>query len=174
LLLAAFFLANWSRESRIKRIIQYLITLTVLISPIMLFVGSLQVATNPASPAFIEGDQARAFQWLEDHAERGSVVLGGYRTSNALPAWAPVKVPIGHGPESVGLDALEPRVNAIYGNTINSSERWQWLTQSGVAYVFFGSAERALGEWEPEHETYISLVYENETVQIFEVLNAQD
>jgi hypothetical protein len=140
----------------------------------MLFIGSLQVASNPSSPAFLESAQAEAFQWLEKNADHGSVVLAEYTTSNALPAWAPVRVPIGHGPESVNLEELKPQVASVFGNAIHSSERLRWLTQLEVAYILYGSNEQALGAWEPEQATYLLKVFQNESVAIYEVKYAQD
>jgi hypothetical protein len=170
----AYFLQGWKRDVVIQRIVHLSITIATVISPIMLFIGSLQVASNPSSPAFLESTQAEAFQWLEKNADHGSVVLAEYTTSNALPAWAPVRVPIGHGPESVNLAELKPQVASIFGNTIHSSERLRWLTQFEVVYILFGSNERALGAWEPEQVTYLLKVFQNESVAIYEVKYTQD
>lgn len=174
IIFVAYFLQEWKRDATILRFVRLSITVISVISPIMLFLGSVQVAFSPSSPAFVGADQARAFHWLEKNADRGSVVLAEYTTSNALPTWAPVRVPIGHGPESVNLEELEPQVDAIYGDALNSSERLQWLTHSDVAFIFFGESERALGIWDPELETYLVNVYQNDSVAIYEVHDAQD
>jgi hypothetical protein len=174
IVLAAFFLAQWNMERRRPRYVWLMITLLSLISPIMIFVGSLQVVQRPAAPVFVPGDQVRAFRWLETHAQRGSVVLAAYATSNTLPAWAPVRVPIGHGPESVDLDKLEPEVRAVFHNTLSSIGRLRWLKETGVDYLIFTEAERALGAWSPDQEGYLAEVYGNASVTIYEVQDATD
>jgi hypothetical protein len=174
LIFVAYFLQQWKRGPGYLRTIRISITIAIVISPIMLLIGSLQVASNPSSPAFLEADQARAFHWLEKNVARGSVVLAEFTTSNALPAWAPARVPLGHGPESIHFEEIKPQLASIYGNAINSSERLRWLTQFEVAYIFFGGKERTLGAWEPEQETYLLNVYQNDSVAIYEVEYAQD
>lgn len=140
----------------------------------MLLTGAFQVASQPGRPAFIPVDQAIAFKWLQDNVEPGSTVLAAYETSNALPAWAPVIVPIGHGPESINGEELKQQVKAVYGSTVSTDERLAWLTDQEVSYLYYGPIEQALGDWNPQEDEYILEVYRSQTVSIYEVLHADD
>ncbi|TFH37648.1 MAG: hypothetical protein E4G99_01985 [Anaerolineales bacterium] len=173
LILAAHGFEQWKAGARLKLSVRYALTAMAHLSAISLFIGSFQVASQPALPAFVPGEQATAFQWLADHVAPGSVVLAAYATSNALPAWAPVVVPIGHGPESVGLEALKPQVEAVYGSLIQPAARLDWLRFAQVDYVFYGVHERALGTWDPGQETFLTNVYQSETIAIYEVDHAE-
>jgi hypothetical protein len=174
LILAAYGFHQWGNLSRSRTWIRTGVTATALISSSILFAGSIQVAFTPAAPAYVRGEQATAFQWLADNVVPGSVILAEFATGNALPAWAPMVVPIGHGPESVGLDDLKPQVEAVYRHGITPEARLTWLQKENVEYVYYGEGERALGIWDPEQESYLSRVYQSANIRIYEVIRAED
>lgn len=128
-------------------------------------------AGQPRQPVFEPQAKVKAFEWLEARAERGAVVLAGYQTGNALPAWAPVRVLIGHGPESAGLETVEPRVEAFFGSAPSNSERLSLLREFNITYVFFGPEERSLGVWDPASLAPLHLVYDEAGYEIYEVFS---
>jgi uncharacterized membrane protein len=97
------------------------------------------------------------------------VVLAGYDTGNALPAWAPVRVVIGHGPESVNLAELRPEVEAFYAGATPRAARMRLLREYKVGYVFWGPEERALGDWDPGAVDYLEPVYDQDGYGIWKV-----
>jgi hypothetical protein len=125
----------------------------------LLVVAGLRVGLNPSEPAFRPAAEVAAFAWLADHAPRGSVVLASFSTGNALPAWAPLRVVIGHGPETAGLAQLRPEVEAFFESAQPDTARTDFLKAQQVAFVFFGPHERALGAWDPGQAEYLQQVY---------------
>ncbi len=87
-----------------------------MVSPALLLFGAFRVAAGGLTPAFRPANQVAAFEWLAENAESGTVVLTAFQTGNALPAWAPDFVVIGHGPESAGLQTLRPRVESYFAD----------------------------------------------------------
>ncbi len=83
---------------------------------LLLMAGAVGVAMAPGPPAFRPAGEIASFAWLEEAAEPRSVVLSSFETGNPLPAYAPLRVVVGHGPESAGLEALLPQVRAFYAN----------------------------------------------------------
>lgn len=83
-------------------------------STMLLFMGGLLAAGQPREPLFLPNDVVKVFLSLRQHADPGAVVLSSFDIGNALPAWAPFRVVIGHGPESVGLSELSQQVTAFY------------------------------------------------------------
>lgn len=134
-----------------------------------LLFGGLTNAANPARPGFRLAEEVAAFEYLDRETRPGFVILAAYETGNALPAWAPVRVVIGHGPESVGLADLRPRVEAFFRPETADESRLRFLAEFGVAYVFWGPAERALGGWEPRQAGYLQEVYTQGNYAIFRV-----
>jgi len=126
---------------------------------LLLVVAGLRVGLSPSEPAFRPSAEVAAFDWLADHAPRGSVVLTSFSTGNALPAWAPVRVVIGHGPETAGLEQLRPQVEAFFDPAHPDAARRAYLEDHQVAFVFFGPHERALGAWDPGQAEFLQQVY---------------
>lgn len=145
--------------------------LAVLLLPssLLLYAGSLANLRPPAEPLYQSTGQVDAFQWLADAAQPGSVVLGAFQTSNALPAWAPMKVVAGHGPESAGLAELSPQIEAFYSGRGSDEGRRSLVRDHGIDYVFWGPAERALDGWRPAEWGCLELAYRQLGFEIYEV-----
>ncbi len=169
LVVLALALTAVERRPRWGRIAPWIFVLT-LPTTALLLAGGAQTAAHPSQPAFRPAAEVAAFAWLDEHAASDAVVLAAFSTGNALPAWAPVYVVIGHGPESVNLAALMPRVEAFYRRGTPEAERAALLDEFGVDYVFWGSAERALGDWDPRQEARLRRVYDRDGYAIFAVM----
>ncbi|MEJ2352634.1 MAG: hypothetical protein P8Y03_22845 [Anaerolineales bacterium] len=127
---------------------------------LLLLSGGIQAVRQPYAPVFRPLAEVRAFEFIAQEARPDEVVLAGYDSSNALPAWAPVRVVIGHGPESVDLAELRPEVEAFYASTTADDRRVSLLAEFNVRYVFWGPDERALGGWNPKAAAYLESIYD--------------
>jgi hypothetical protein len=171
LVLAAFGFSRIERDRpRLVRRVSTLLLILALAGPTLLWVGAFRTALRPAEPAFRHTQEVEAFRWLGENAEEGDVVTSSYATGNAMPAWAPVKVVVGHGPESVDLERLQRAVEELYHGTLTSEERGSLLSDQQVEYVFYGPAERALGAWPVKGNHALELRYQMGSYRIFKVL----
>ena len=109
----------------------------------ILLAGGLQVAAAPAEPAFAPADRTLAYRWLAEQAAVGEIALASFRTSNELPAWAHLRVPIGHGPESVGLAGARRSVDQFF-QTDNWQERRAIGESLGANWAIFEKLVPAL------------------------------
>lgn len=146
-----------------------LLLLLAFPSTLFLLAGGLLSAGNVSPPAFRPAAEVRAFEFLAERAEVGSVVLAAYDSGNALPAWAPLRVVIGHGPESAGLAELQPQVTAFFTAGTSDEARRTLLASQGVDYVFWGPAERRLGDWDPHQALYLRPLYQFGEYEVFAV-----
>jgi hypothetical protein len=138
-------------------------------STLFLLIGGVFTALKPALPVFRPVDEIKTFEYLLANANAGDIVLASYNTGNALPAWAPVKVVIGHGPESVGLADLAPKVRRFYAIETGDDERQRRFQEWNVRYIMFGPSEAELGGWQPEYAPYLQLAYEAGAYQVYQV-----
>lgn len=138
-------------------------------STILLLTGGILGAANPSFPAFRQKSQAKAFKFMAGQVDPGDVVLTSYATGNALPAWAPVRVIVGHGPESVFLEEFEPKVERFFQSETPDVERQNLLSEFDIQYVFWGDGEKALGDWDPRQGEYLVQIFETEGNAIFKV-----
>jgi len=154
-----------------KRFRYFQLTTTLLFpSTLLLLSGGLMAAAHPAQPIFQPLNEVTLFETLDTQARPGEIVLSDFQSGNALPAWAPLRVVIGHGPESANLASLQPRVKAFYQVQTSDAERLKFLQTYHVRYVFWGPDERSLGAWNPQDAAYLSLVLQAGEYEVYEVL----
>jgi hypothetical protein len=145
-------------------------------STILLFMGGLLAAGQPREPLFLPKDVVKVFLSLRQHADPGAVVLSSFDIGNALPAWAPFRVVIGHGPESVGLSELSRQVTAFYDHNTPDSERLGLISDLNIRYVFWGPNERSLAiqvnhqPWDPHQAYYLREINRSGDYTVFEVI----
>ena len=156
-----------------KRLLFSGLTALTLPSTLFLLIGGYISARQLAPPTFFPVDKTAAFEYISDVAHKDAVVLTSFDTGNSLPAWAPVRVVIGHGPESVGLAELQPRVASFYQSSTDDQTRKDIIVEFEVRYIFWGPDERALGDWQPSNEPYITLIFERGDYAIYEVFNEE-
>ncbi len=137
-------------------------------SLLMIWMG-MMAAFNPSAPVFLPTSQVQAYEQFNQFAQRDQVVLSAFQTGNALPAYAPVRVVIGHGPESANLSELQPQIAAFFQAGTPHENRIQLICSQSVDYIFWGSHERALGDWQPMEMPGVNKIYENQDVQVFQV-----
>lgn len=137
---------------------------------ILLFIGSLQVALNPGMPAFRPIQEIKFFKAIGSQLQPDSIILASFNTSNALPAWIPVRVVIGLGPESVAADQNMQLVAEFYRVDTADAARQDLLNKQGVEYVLFGPEEYRLGDWQPENTPYLSFRYRMGDYSMYEVV----
>jgi hypothetical protein len=94
-------------------------------------------------------------------------LLASYETGNALPAWVPARVVVGHGPESADLSTLLPKVQAFFQADTTDDERLELLNAQRVRFVFWGPAERVLGDWDPAQAGYLAPAFRSGEYEIY-------
>ncbi len=173
--LAAIGLMDWLKNKlKVERWVGRTFLSFGLLSSALLVAVGIEVAIRPDEPAFRKYEEVDTMSWLNDEAEPKSVVLTAFQTGNALPAWAPIRVVIGHGPESVNLEELELQVDAFYGEKMTDQERLQFIRSQEVQYVWHGPLEKNLGSWSPTGSDFLTLAYSNADYKVYHVLSSDD
>lgn len=146
-----------------------LLFIPLSLTNLLLLLVSLVILTAPPPTLFHPTDQRAAFHWLADHAAKGEVVLAAYETGNALPAYAPIRVFAGHGPETYRSEEKRQLVRQFFAAETGEAWRRALLAEYGVDYVYFGPAERRLGPAGLTTLPELALSYANDTVEIYRV-----
>jgi hypothetical protein len=151
-------------------VVRTVILIPLMVTSLVLLVGGFSLAVNPAEPVFIPKDEAALYQQLAEEVQSGEVVLASYESSNRLPAWAPVKVLIGHGPESINLEKMQEKVGEFYQADMNEGWREGFLDLHRISYVVWGARERQLGTWDPAGSPVLELVTTVGDTSVYRVL----
>jgi hypothetical protein len=167
--LAAVGCRDWERmRPALRRLAPFLLGAS-LPSSLILIAGGMTAALRPGEPVFIPRAEARAFTWLGENVEADTNVLAAYRTANALPAWAPLRVVIGHGPETPGLGGLLPQVARFYASQTGDDLRLEFLAEHDVGIVFAGRNEAVLGAWRADETSFLERIYSGDGYSIYSV-----
>ena len=170
---AAVGLSGWMGiKTDKRRLIKWAILILSLPTSFLLLTGGFNVALNPEEPAFRPVGEVEAAMWLTGEVETGSVVLAAYDSGNALPAWTPVRVVVGHGPESSNLATLLPQVSAFFGEAMTDRERIEFIDDMDIEYVWYGPKERELGSWDPTESDLLIRVYRKDDYEIYQIITS--
>ena len=167
--LSALAVGAWRASERAKALVKRAMLVICLPSTAILWTIGMGVALEPRPPAFLEQEKVKAFEWLAEHGVPWSVVLTGFRTGAALPAYAPLRVIIGHGAESIGLEKNLGRVEDFYQGKMSEAEQRMFVDENHILYVFYGTEERRLAGGEPNGRPFLEPIYDAEGYQIYAV-----
>jgi len=143
------------------------ITALLLPSSLFLLFGAAARAVEPAEPAFLPVEQVNAYHYLADKAEPGDLVLSDFTTGNSLPAWAPVRVVLGHGPESINLDYWQEEADTWLRAGDELDPCLNWFEEIGMKYLFWGPDERNRWNFNPEGKICLRDMYNSGEYQIY-------
>lgn len=156
--------------SGVSRRLFYATSLLAFPSTLILLLGGMLNALNPGMPTHRPAQETAAFVALSEKAPAGSLVIASYITGNALPAWAPLRVVIGHGPESPNLDVMQKLVQRFYDPVTSDAERRQILAGLGIRYVFYGPQEQRLGVWDASRAEFLHEIIRQGDYLVYEVV----
>jgi hypothetical protein len=142
--------------------------LLMALTNLFLLVGAVLTIQRREPPSFHPASQQAAIQWLAGQPP-GSVVMAAYETGNILPAYAPVRVFVGHGPETARSDEKQALLLKFFAPE-NDRLRRRLIKEYAITHLFYGPGEQKLGSFSPTEADYLRQVYDNGTVQIFEVV----
>jgi hypothetical protein len=157
-----------SYMSNKNRNLSLLIISLGFITTLIILVGSIQSVIQPNSPRFVSKTEQDAFRFLQNPEFNNKNILASFTNSNKLPAWVPVFVLTGHGPESVDQNEILPRVTLFLNGSLTNAEKFALLKEFGVNIIYFGPEDRKLFTSKSDLE-YLEEIYSNEDVGIYSV-----
>lgn len=139
-------------------------------SAILIFFGSIAAAGNVTTPLFRPEPEIRMYNYLAENVPPGAVVLASYESGNNLPAWAPLRVVLGHGPETMNSGLVKEEIERFFSIDSTDIYREKLITKYGVNYILWGPLEKELGAWNPTSVEYlIEIIYYKDYV-IFQTM----
>lgn len=135
----------------------------------VLLVNAIRYSVIKSSPIFRKGEEVEVFEWLRVEAAPNSIVLSSFATGNAMPAWAPVIVVLGHGPETADHASVEADVSDFYGGRMDDKEILEFIQDYRISYIVWGPLERVPDGIDLASSPLFELRFEFGDVQLYEV-----
>lgn len=154
----------------LRRVFGTILGLSFIAPVLVLMVMSIGIL-NPAEPVFRPGEEIKMVLALEKQVSPGDIVLTDYKTANSLPAWIPVRVIAGHGPESVHLKAQLSDVTSFFSE--NKDIAWQrdYLRQNKVRYIVVSPDMTNDRGWQMKAGLQVVEIYKNNKYRVYRVEN---
>jgi hypothetical protein len=151
--------AGLARAGRrpLRRAATISVTVLSLLSTPLILAGGAGVAANRAQPVYLPRDEIEAFRWVGLNAPPGAAVLSSFRVGNALPAYAPVRVYLGHGPETAFADRKQEEVEAFFSAGGDDDFRRSLLRRAEIEYVIQPASDLPANQFDLATAPYLRL-----------------
>ncbi|GAB4152575.1 MAG: hypothetical protein Fur0021_17460 [Candidatus Promineifilaceae bacterium] len=135
---------------------------------VYLYLGALATLTLiQPYPLFRPQEEIAAMTWLRDASGPGDRILSSYWTGSYLPVITGDAVFVGHLYETVDFATRKAEAEQFFAAPNSEAWRQQLLAEHEIDYVFYGPAERALGDFDPTSAAYLRPVWQNKTTAIY-------
>ena len=156
-------------QSRWRGSIQVAIVALAAVSNLYLTAG-LTLAAATRSPAlFWPVSLLDGVDWLGANASWDETVLAGFETGNLIPARIGQRVVLGHWMETVDYVAKREAVARFFAADTPDEERLDLLSGWNVTWVFYGPAERSLGDFDPGTAPWLLPAWQTAEVAVYRV-----
>jgi hypothetical protein len=144
----------WS-PARLEKVLLTCVLLAVVLVNVYIFAWRLLVLTRFPHDRFLDRDEVAALDWLAQHAVPDDVVLGAAEAGQYVPSRTGARAFLGHWAMTKDLYEKQQMVRDFFEMETSDEERQAVVREFSVDYVFRGSAERALGEYDPAEAVYL-------------------
>jgi len=94
----------------------------------------------------IPAKEVAALEFIEQNIGKESVVLATERLGNIIPAFVPVVSYLGHSAKTKDFYAKLSLANSFFAGSMNDMEALDFVSNSRIEYVYFGTDEKYLGK----------------------------
>ena len=155
-------------ETFLRKKIRWVIYLMLCLSSIFLFVGSINSIQNLSQPIYLSNELIEVFNHIKGDGKKNDVVLAPYAASNPLPAYIPLRVVTGHGPESKNLSEIGKFIDDFYDGKISATEIKKLFSEFQIRYIIFQKPD--VGIWRLEETGNSLKLFENSKYILYRYL----
>jgi hypothetical protein len=161
-------LARWGYPRRRLGQLAALLTLALAaLSNVYLLTSLSLAAVSHDESMFYSRSEVRAIEWLAANSAPADTVLSSYIIGGYIPARIGHRVFWGHWCETADKQEKELEVEAFFSARTPDERRRDILRRYGLAYVFYGPREKALGDFDPAAAPYLERAFSADDVTIF-------
>jgi hypothetical protein len=120
-------------------------------------------------PYYLYRDEVVTLKWLDENTAPENIVFSSLTIGQYIPALSGNTAFLAHWASTVDFYYKQDLVSRFFDPATPDEERMQTLDSFGVDYVFYGPAERALGDYDPATSSWLELVFSRPQVNIYRV-----
>ena len=120
-------------------------------------------------PYYLHRDEVAALAWLESNGTNADVALSSLTIGQYIPALTGKYAFLAHWAQTVDFYGKSVMVDEFFSDSTDDLRRQEILKQYSVDYIFYGPAERSLGQYQPDRAPFLWQVYDGSSVQVFQV-----
>jgi uncharacterized membrane protein len=120
-------------------------------------------------PYYLHKDEIAALAWLEANARPDDVVLSSVTIGQYIPATTGSHAFLAHWAQTLDFYAKSAMVDEFFARDTIDARRQQILRQYKVAYVFYGPAEQALGDYSAQRSPLLQLAFSAPQAKVYAV-----
>ena len=124
------------------------------------------------APTYLPTTELAAMDWMNRQVSRDALVLASYPIGNYVPRLSGQRVFIGEDMLTNEIEARQRDIRLFYSEDWDDSKRVGLLHLFGIDYVYYGPDERKLGSYDPDGAAFLTRVYDDGGIKIFEVKGA--
>jgi len=156
-------------REHLRRWATALFLLAVLPTNLYLVAWRVMVLGRHDYPFYLHRDDVEAMRWLEENTDPDDVVLSSYTIGHYIPGLAGNRPFLANAVMTMDSHYKEEMVESFFNPTTSDAEREALLRQYGIRYLFYGPAERAVGEYDPASSFLFEEVFSSGRVLVYAV-----
>jgi hypothetical protein len=157
------------RLSRLRWLAMASLVALASVSNLYLTIGYTVTAASRDSRLFWPAEVVTGVDWLGKYTEPDDTVLSSFEVGNLIPGRIGHRVVLGHWIETIDYENKQAAVARFFAADTPDEERVALLEEQGVAYLFYGPQEQALGAFDPEGSRYLLQRFSRDGVHVYAV-----
>jgi hypothetical protein len=162
---------RFSKVSRQRLALIATVVLILLVIPVNLYLlGWRLIDLRRAEvPYFLPKTELTSLDYLETQVTSDDVVLASLDIGRVVPALTGARAFLGHWAQTLDFYGKRDMVTAFFNSATSDAERQDILRQYSVDYVFYGTEEVKLGDYDPSEAPYLTELFEDNGTKVFKV-----
>jgi hypothetical protein len=152
---------------RLQRLAVALLLLAVSVTNGYLLAWRLLDLSRHEYPFYLYRDEVAALRWLEEQTPPDEVVLSAFVIGHYVPGLSGDRAFVGSAVMTMDFGRKRQLVSAFFDDSTPDGERAALLREYGIAYVFYGPAEQALGDFDPGTSPLLVTAFSSPRVTLY-------
>ncbi len=155
----------------LRRSLAGLLVLVILPTNLYLWSWRFLDLSRHDYPYYLYQDEISAMSWLDTHVKPDDVVFSSLTIGQYIPAMTGAHAYLAHWAETLDFFHKSDVVNEFYSTGDSAAQREQILKDGKVSYVFYGPAERQIGDISLSSVPDLVPVFTSGLVSVYRVQN---